>query len=73
MAQQPLSVLPQQPSPQSSVPPPPPPPPPTSSTISGIATLPRLNLHQNVCQESNEVSLASALANAKLKKTPTKV
>ncbi|KFM66605.1 Protein enabled, partial [Stegodyphus mimosarum] len=72
VSQQQLSVVPQQPSPQSNVPPPPPPPPPSASSISGIATLPRLNLHNSVNQETAEVSLAAALATAKLRKTPSK-
>ncbi|GFR08338.1 protein enabled [Trichonephila clavata] len=75
VSQQPLSIVPQpqQPSPQSSVPPPPPPPPPPSnSSISGLATLPRLHLKPNPEQEVTETSLAAALATAKLKKTPSK-
>ncbi|XP_055945299.1 ena/VASP-like protein isoform X2 [Argiope bruennichi] len=71
---QPMSIVPQQPSPQSTVPPPPPPPPPppSNSSISGLATLPRLHLRQNPEQEVTETSLAAAIATAKLKKTPTK-
>ncbi|XP_054707442.1 ena/VASP-like protein [Uloborus diversus] len=72
VSQQQLSVTPHQPSPQSSIPPPPPPPPPTNSTISGIATLPRLHLNPSAGQEITEVTLAAALASAKLKRTSVK-
>ncbi|GBM78374.1 Protein enabled [Araneus ventricosus] len=74
VSQPPMSIVPQQPSPQSTVPPPPPPPPPppSNSSISGLATLPRLHLRQNPEQEVTETSLAAAIATAKLKKTPSK-
>ncbi|XP_015910762.1 ena/VASP-like protein isoform X2 [Parasteatoda tepidariorum] len=69
VSQQPLAVASPQPSPQSSVPPPPPPPPPANSSISGLATMPRLHLRPSGEQEMTETSLAAAIASAKLKKT----
>lgn len=69
----PMSLLPSGPqhisAPLSPAPaPPPPPPPPPASNLSGLVTLPRQQPKSNPAP----ISLASALASAKLKKTPQK-